>query len=162
SSPNAPAPDSKSPDRLRLVIAVREVSGNELRGFYLPMSGTYGIGSVRLTVERQVVVVGERGSGAGAPPPPRGWEGGAGGRGPRGRGDHGSGGRSGRHLRGRSPRGRRVAMSRSLGRFLPRDLLELLSQKDLTRLLGRVLPMITLGPDGHPHPMLCTYLEVLA
>jgi len=53
-------------------------------------------------------------------------------------------------------------MSRSLGRFLPRDLLELLSQKDLTRLLGRVLPMITLGPDGHPHPMLCTYLEVLA
>src|SRR5262244_3857230 len=51
-SPNAPAPDSKSPDRLRLVIAVREVSGNELRGFYLPMSGTYGIGSVRLTVER--------------------------------------------------------------------------------------------------------------
>ena len=72
-SPNAPAPDAKSPDRLRLVVAVREVSGNELRGFYLPMSGTYGIGSVRLTVERQVVVVGERGS-AGAPIPALVWQ----------------------------------------------------------------------------------------
>jgi hypothetical protein len=73
-SPNAPAPDAKSPDRLRLVVAVREVSGNELRGFYLPMSGTYGIGSVRLTVERQVVVVGERGSAAGAPIPALVWQ----------------------------------------------------------------------------------------
>ena len=53
-------------------------------------------------------------------------------------------------------------MSRSLGRTLPADLLELLSQKDLMRLLGRVVPMITLGPDGYPHPMLCTYLEILA
>ena len=53
-------------------------------------------------------------------------------------------------------------MSRSLGRALPADLLDLLSQRDLTRLLGRVVPMITLGPDGHPHPMLCTYLEILA
>ena len=53
-------------------------------------------------------------------------------------------------------------MSRSLGRSLSPDLLELLAQKDLIRLLGRVVPMITLGPDGHPHPMLCTYLEILA
>ena len=53
-------------------------------------------------------------------------------------------------------------MSRSLGRSLSPDLLELLSQKDLIRLLGRVVPMITLGPDGHPHAMLCTYLEILA
>ena len=58
-NPNAPRPDAKSADRLRLVVAVREVSGNDLRGFYLPMSGTYGIGSVRLAVERQVIVVGE-------------------------------------------------------------------------------------------------------
>jgi hypothetical protein len=58
-SPNGPRPDAKSPDRLRLVVAVREVSANDLRGFYLPMSGTYGIGSVRLAVERQVVVMGE-------------------------------------------------------------------------------------------------------
>ena len=53
-------------------------------------------------------------------------------------------------------------MSRSLGRALPPDLLALLSQEQLPALLGRVIPMITLGPDGHPHPMLCTYLEVLA
>ena len=30
-NPNAPRPDPKSVDRLRLVVAVREVSGNELR-----------------------------------------------------------------------------------------------------------------------------------
>jgi hypothetical protein len=64
-NPAAPRPDPKSTDRLRLVVAVREVSGNDLRGFYLPMSGTYGIGTVRLAVERQVVVVGERGTAAG-------------------------------------------------------------------------------------------------
>lgn len=53
-------------------------------------------------------------------------------------------------------------MSRSLGRVLPPDLLALLSQEDLPPLLGRVIPMITIGADGHPHPMLCTYLELLA
>ncbi|HKZ05533.1 MAG TPA: hypothetical protein VJU81_08695 [Methylomirabilota bacterium] len=53
-------------------------------------------------------------------------------------------------------------MSRSLGRALPPDLLALLSQEDLPSLLGRVIPLITIGPDGQPHPMLCTYLEVLA
>jgi hypothetical protein len=68
-SPAAPRPDPKSTDRLRLVVAVREVSGNDLRGFYLPMSGTYGIGTVRLAVERQVVVVGERGTAAGGSMP---------------------------------------------------------------------------------------------
>ena len=73
-SPNTPAPDPKSADRLRLVVAVREVSGNELRGFYLPMSGTYGIGSVRLAVERQVAVLGDRGSAAGAPIPALVWQ----------------------------------------------------------------------------------------
>ena len=79
-NPNAPRPDAKSPDRLRLVVAVREVSANELRGYYLPMSGTYGIGSVRLAVERQVVVMGEpprAGAGppaAGAPIPALVWQ----------------------------------------------------------------------------------------
>lgn len=53
-------------------------------------------------------------------------------------------------------------MSRSLGRSLPPDLLDLLSQRDLVPLLGRVIPLITLGADGHGHPMLCTYLEILA
>ena len=67
-NPAAPRPDPKSTDRLRLVVAVREVSGNDLRGFYLPMSGTYGIGTVRLAVERQVVV-GERGTAAGGATP---------------------------------------------------------------------------------------------
>jgi hypothetical protein len=53
-------------------------------------------------------------------------------------------------------------MSRSIGRALPPDLLDLLSQRDLGALLGRVVPLITLGADGHSHPMLCTYLEILA
>ena len=53
-------------------------------------------------------------------------------------------------------------MSRSLGRSLPNDLLHLLSQHELPPLLGRVIPMLTLGPDGYPHPMLCTYLELYA
>jgi hypothetical protein len=53
-------------------------------------------------------------------------------------------------------------MSRSLGRALPPELLELLSQGNLPPLLGRVIPLVTIGPDGQPHPMLCTYLEVLA
>jgi hypothetical protein len=66
-NPNAPRPDANSTDRLRLVVAVREVSGSDLRGFYLPMSGTYGIGSVRLAVERQVLLAGEP-TRPGAPP----------------------------------------------------------------------------------------------
>jgi hypothetical protein len=53
-------------------------------------------------------------------------------------------------------------MSRSLGRALPPDIVALLSQRDLPPLLGRVIPLLTLGADGHPHPMLCTYLEILA
>jgi hypothetical protein len=53
-------------------------------------------------------------------------------------------------------------MSRSLGRALPPDLVDLLSQRNLAPLLGRVIPLLTLGADGHPHPMLCTYIEVLA
>jgi hypothetical protein len=37
-----------------------------------------------------------------------------------------------------------------------------LSQKDLPRLLGRALPLLTLDDQGRPHPMLCSYLELLA
>lgn len=73
-NPAAPRPDPKSTDRLRLVVAVREVSGNDLRGFYLPMSGTYGIGTARLAVERQVVVVGDRATAAGASIPAVVWQ----------------------------------------------------------------------------------------
>jgi hypothetical protein len=53
-------------------------------------------------------------------------------------------------------------VSRSLGPALPPGLLARLSQADLPSLLGRALPFLTLGPDGSLHPMLCTYLELLA
>jgi hypothetical protein len=53
-------------------------------------------------------------------------------------------------------------VSRSLGSALPPGLLTLLSQADLPSLLGRGLPFLTLGADGSLHPMLCSYLELLA
>ena len=52
----APTLDPSAPDRLRLGVAVRPHSSAELRGFYLPFSGTYGIGPVRLVVERPVTI----------------------------------------------------------------------------------------------------------
>lgn len=54
----APMPDPKSPDRLHVTISVRSYNASELRGFYLPFSGNYGIGAVRLAVERPAVVRG--------------------------------------------------------------------------------------------------------
>jgi len=57
-SPTAPKPDPRSADRLRLVVAVRQVTSSDLRGYYLPWSGYYGVGTVRLAVERQMVVPG--------------------------------------------------------------------------------------------------------
>jgi Pyridoxamine 5'-phosphate oxidase len=53
-------------------------------------------------------------------------------------------------------------MTRSLGAMLPAALEERLSQKDLPGLLGRALPLLTLDERGRPHPMLCSYLELLA
>ena len=53
-------------------------------------------------------------------------------------------------------------MSRSLGAALPPALETRLSQKDLPRLLGRGLPLLTVDDRGRPHPMLLSYLEVLA
>ena len=53
-------------------------------------------------------------------------------------------------------------MSRSLGAALPPDLLRALSQSDLTARLGQALPLITLDAAGRPHPMLLSYLELLA
>ena len=53
-------------------------------------------------------------------------------------------------------------MSRSLGAALPPALLRRLSQQDLPSLLGRALPLLTLDDQGRPHPMLCSYLELLA
>jgi hypothetical protein len=51
---------------------------------------------------------------------------------------------------------------KNLGAALPDDLLAALSQRDLPSRLGRAVPLITLDADGRPHPMLCSYLELLA
>jgi hypothetical protein len=52
----------RSTDRLRLTVAVRPTSSATLRGFWLPFSGTYAVGAIRLGVERIVTMPG---------PPPR-------------------------------------------------------------------------------------------
>jgi hypothetical protein len=45
-------------DRIRLTVSVRPVSATTLRGFWLPFSGVYGVGTLRLAVERMVTVPG--------------------------------------------------------------------------------------------------------
>ena len=50
--------DKSSADRLHLTITVRSYSSSELRGFPLPFSGTYAIGTVRLALHRAVEIVG--------------------------------------------------------------------------------------------------------
>jgi hypothetical protein len=52
----------RSTDRIRLTVVVRPTSASTLRGFWLPFSGTYAVGAVRLGVERIVTLPG---------PPPR-------------------------------------------------------------------------------------------
>jgi len=47
-----------APDRIVLTVAVRPASATALRGFWLPFSGTYGVGAVRLAVERVVTLPG--------------------------------------------------------------------------------------------------------
>lgn len=47
-----------SPDRIRLVVGVVPVRATRLRGFWLPFSGTYGLGAVRLAVERPALAAG--------------------------------------------------------------------------------------------------------
>jgi hypothetical protein len=51
-------------------------------------------------------------------------------------------------------------MTRSLGRALSQALVERFSQRDLGGRLGAALPFITVDPDGRPHPMLLSYLEI--
>src|SRR5262249_20261755 len=53
-------------------------------------------------------------------------------------------------------------MTRSLGGALTPPLVERFSQRDLARRLGIALPFVTLDPDGRPHPMLLSYLELRA
>jgi hypothetical protein len=50
--------DPAARDRLRLAVAVQPHGATALRGFWLPFSGTYGIGPVRLSLERVVTLVG--------------------------------------------------------------------------------------------------------
>ena len=52
--------DPAARDRLRLGVAVRPHGASTLRGFWLPFSGTYGIGLVRLSLERVVTIAGVR------------------------------------------------------------------------------------------------------
>ena len=54
----APAVEVGSAERLHLVVAVRAYSSSDLRGFYLPLSQAYGIGPVRLVLERPAQVAG--------------------------------------------------------------------------------------------------------
>jgi hypothetical protein len=53
-------------------------------------------------------------------------------------------------------------MSKSIGATLPDALVRALSQDDLAARAGHVMPLITVDEEGRPHPMLCTYAEVLA
>jgi len=53
-------------------------------------------------------------------------------------------------------------VTQSLGAALPSLLEARLSQRDLPGLLGRALPLLTVDERGRPHPMLCSYLELLA
>jgi hypothetical protein len=53
-------------------------------------------------------------------------------------------------------------MTRSLGPSLPPPLVERLAQRDLATRLGLALPFVTVDPDGRPHPMLLSYLELRA
>ena len=53
-------------------------------------------------------------------------------------------------------------MSRSLGPALTPALQARLSQAELPARLGRAVPLMTVDAAGRPHPMLCSYLELLA
>lgn len=53
-------------------------------------------------------------------------------------------------------------MTRSVGPALSPELVERLSHRDLARRLGVALPFVTVDPEGRPHPMLLSYLEVRA
>jgi hypothetical protein len=53
-------------------------------------------------------------------------------------------------------------MTRSRGGSLSPALVERLSQRDIARRLGVALPLVTIDPEGHPHPMVVSYLEVRA
>lgn len=49
-----------------------------------------------------------------------------------------------------------------MGSALPPALVARLGQRDLEQRLGIALPLVTLDPEGRPHPMLVSYLELRA
>jgi hypothetical protein len=53
-------------------------------------------------------------------------------------------------------------MSRVVGHALTAGLLDRLSQRNLADRLGVALPLVTIDPDGRPHPMMVSYLELRA
>lgn len=55
------AAEADAVDRLRLRVALEPRSATDLRGFWLPFSGTYAIGVVGLALERPVLVSGASG-----------------------------------------------------------------------------------------------------
>jgi hypothetical protein len=53
-------------------------------------------------------------------------------------------------------------MAKSLGPALTDTLVDRFSQRELAARLGVALPLVTVDPEGRPHPMLLSYLEVKA
>ena len=53
-------------------------------------------------------------------------------------------------------------MTRLVGPTLPDVLVARLSQRDLATRLGTAIPFVTVDPQGRPHAMLLSYLEVRA
>src|SRR5262245_30815568 len=53
-------------------------------------------------------------------------------------------------------------MAKAIHQRIPGDLLAALSQSNLRGRLRRVVPLVTLDGRMRPHPMLCSYLEILA
>lgn len=63
----APALVRDGADKLRLVVTVQAKNASELRGFWLPLSGVYAIGYVRLEIERTVTLPGPAPAAAAVP-----------------------------------------------------------------------------------------------
>ena len=63
----APVLVREGTDKLRLVVTVQAKNAGELRGFWLPFSGIYAIGYVRLEVERTLALPGPTQSAAPVP-----------------------------------------------------------------------------------------------
>ena len=57
-SPGSLVLDRGSADTLRVVATVQAESATRMRGFWLPFSGTYAVGAVRLEVERPLLLPG--------------------------------------------------------------------------------------------------------